>query len=93
MLANILLGGGGSQIKGLDRALEEGLREYGQAKVKRVPDPVYAGAIGALKLAMGLPGSQWEKLSTAKGQSYFAGPETLMFPQAPKVEVSLRAAA
>lgn len=93
LLANILLGGGGSQIKGLDRALEEGLREYGQAKVKRVPDPVYAGAIGALKLAMGLPGAHWEKLATPKGHAYFSQPDTIPFPQAPKVEISLRAAA
>jgi rod shape-determining protein MreB and related proteins len=62
MLQNIVLGGGGSQLKGLDRMIEEGMKEYGGAKVKKVPDPVYAGATGALKLAMGMPMDAWEKL-------------------------------
>jgi rod shape-determining protein MreB len=62
MLANIVLGGGGSQLRGLDRMIEEGLKEYGPAKAKRVGDAVYAGAVGALKLAMSLPADCWEKL-------------------------------
>jgi rod shape-determining protein MreB len=62
MLQNIILGGGGSQLKGLDRVIEDGLKEYGGAKVKRVGDAVYAGAVGALKLAMGVPADAWSKL-------------------------------
>jgi rod shape-determining protein MreB len=68
MLDNIILGGGGSQLKGLDRVIEEGLKEYGGAKVKRVGDAVYAGAVGALKLAMGVPPDCWSMLRDRKPQ-------------------------
>ena len=62
MLQNIILGGGGSQLKGLDRVIEEALKEYGGAKVKKVGDAVFAGAVGALKLAMCVPHDCWENL-------------------------------
>ncbi len=66
MRNNIILGGGGSQIKGLDRMIEAGLSEYGGGKVTRVPDATYAGAVGALKLAMNMSAEGWEKLQTPK---------------------------
>ena len=56
---NIVLAGGGSQIKGLPEVIESNLAEFGAARVTAVDDPVYAGALGALKLAQDMPDSEW----------------------------------
>lgn len=61
---NIILGGGGSQLKGLDRVIESSLKEYGGAKVTHVNDATYAGAVGALKLAMSMPIHGWTALKS-----------------------------
>jgi len=64
MLQNIILGGGGSQLRGLDQVIEDAFRDYGGARVKRVGDAVFAGAVGALKLAMGMPHDCWHRVKS-----------------------------
>ncbi len=59
---NILLGGGGSQIRGLGRAIEAALVEYGGGRVFTVEEPVYAGANGSLAIAQDMPEDTWEQL-------------------------------
>ena len=60
--ANVILAGGGSQIHGLDRAIEEALVPFGGGKVRCIEEPVYAGANGALRIAYDMPQETWEQL-------------------------------
>jgi rod shape-determining protein MreB len=59
---NIILAGGGSQIKGLADYLENVLDEYGPSKVTVVEDPLFSGADGALALAQDMPEDYWTDL-------------------------------
>jgi rod shape-determining protein MreB len=61
---NIVLAGGGSQIRGLSEEVRSNLTEYGTCRVTTVEDPVYAGAAGALSLAMDMPESEWRRHAT-----------------------------
>ncbi|MBL8800757.1 MAG: rod shape-determining protein [Planctomycetes bacterium] len=59
----VLLGGGGSQIRGLDAEIERQMYErLGGGKVLRVEESMYGGANGALKIAHDMPAEYWEKL-------------------------------
>src|SRR5262245_32395689 len=60
---NVLVGGGGSQIRGLDTALERAMVELGGGKVTLTQEPLYAGCNGALKIAQDMPDNLWEKLT------------------------------
>jgi rod shape-determining protein MreB len=57
---NIILAGGGSQIRGLREHVEQVLKEYGPCHVRVVPDPLFGGADGALSLAVDMPPEYWE---------------------------------
>lgn len=59
---NILLAGCVSRMKGLPQAIEHGLSELGPVRVDIVEDPVFAGAIGALKLGQDMPLSEWRRM-------------------------------
>ncbi len=59
----VLLAGGGSQIKGLDTAVEVEMHErLGSGKVLRIEEAMYGGANGALKIAHDMPEEYWERL-------------------------------
>jgi rod shape-determining protein MreB len=59
----VLLAGGGSQIKGLDMAIEQEMKKrLGGGKVIRIEEPIYGGANGALRIAHDMPAEYWEKL-------------------------------
>jgi rod shape-determining protein MreB and related proteins len=59
----VLLAGGGSQIKGLNTAIQSEMHQrLGGGTVMRIEEPVYGGANGALKIAHDMPADFWEKL-------------------------------
>ena len=59
---NIVLSGGGGLMRGLNKRIEEGIQSIGGGKVTVVDEPLYAGANGALQLALDMPGEYWQQL-------------------------------
>lgn len=59
---NIVLSGGGGQMDGLSKKIEDGLAPVGGGRVTVVEEPLYAGANGALQLALDMPAEYWQQL-------------------------------
>jgi len=60
---NVILAGGGSQIVGLQKEIENYMKEnLGYGKVSKVEEPLYAGANGALLLCKDMPDEYWDEL-------------------------------
>jgi len=59
---NIIVAGGGSQLGGLDSYLGEATKQFESCTFTCIADPLYAGADGALELAMDMPEEFLEKL-------------------------------
>jgi rod shape-determining protein MreB len=69
MRNHVLLAGGGSQIGGLARGIEDALKEYGGGKVVTIEDPQFAGSNGALKIALDMPETYWKEVEKASSQA------------------------
>ncbi len=62
---NVILAGGGSQMVGLRKEIEDYMKEaLGYGRVTTVEEPVYAGANGALKLCKDMPDEYWDDLKS-----------------------------
>ena len=59
---NIIVSGGGGLLDGLTLKIEEGLSSLGGGHVTHVDEPLFAGASGALQLAVDMPGEFWQQL-------------------------------
>ena len=61
---NVVLGGGGSQIRGLAEAISKYMDEHlGGGHVQQVEEPIFGGANGALVISKDMPPEFWEQLS------------------------------
>jgi len=59
---NVVLSGGGGLLDGLNKRVEDGMAKIGGGRVTVVEEPLYAGANGALQLALDMPGEYWQQL-------------------------------
>jgi rod shape-determining protein MreB len=59
---NVILSGGGGLLDGLNKRIEDAMSVIGGGRVTVVEEPLYAGANGALQLAVDMPGEYWQQL-------------------------------
>ena len=59
---NVILSGGGGLLDGLNKRIEDAMKVIGGGHVLIVEEPLYAGANGALQLALDMPGEYWQQL-------------------------------
>jgi rod shape-determining protein MreB len=59
----VVLSGRGAKIRGLTGQLEKALEELGGGRVSMVEDPVFAGALGSLAIALDADEADWEKVA------------------------------
>jgi rod shape-determining protein MreB len=60
--SNVILSGGGGLLDGLNKRIEDAMHSIGGGHVTVVEEPLYAGANGALQLALDMPGEYWQQL-------------------------------
>ena len=53
---------GGGLLDGLSKRIEDAMKVIGGGHVTVVEEPLYAGANGALQLALDMPGEYWQQL-------------------------------
>ncbi len=66
-LKNIILAGGGSRIRGLDKMIASQMKDFGDVVVTCVEDPDYVGSAGALKLATEISSDKWHEIGVMFG--------------------------
>jgi len=67
---NVILAGGGSQIIGLKKEIEDYMQaNLGYGKVQKVAEPLYAGANGALLLCKDMPEEYWHQIKGREKKS------------------------
>lgn len=66
-LKNIILAGGGSRIKGLNKMIAGHMKDFGEVIVTCVDDPDYIGSSGALKLATEISVDKWHEIGVMFG--------------------------
>ena len=68
-MSNAIVWLGQMSVTRIKQFLNVWVKGFSGARVRKVGDALYAGAVGALKLAMGLPADCWEGLRLARPEA------------------------